>query len=311
MSELTNFITSPVTGFFGGLAKDALNYGFGISNYGLQKDTLEWQKKAQQQAWMREDNAVQRRVADLKAAGINPLMAAGQAATSSQPIQLHAPGEAPQMQMSAFEKAGQAMQLQEAQAGIDHTRAQTMLNQIQAKKYAADIDHVNAQTAAITQQTTHEAEMQPLRLEHLQSDINRIIADVNYRNASTDQARQQIVNLITEELRIRSQTDLNRAELDRIRAQVENYLSGARLNDLRTTREGYDLDWFRSRGLPTDGAQSWLGKILQDLSAPLSPNRAPPIMPPAIDPNFNGPRLDIRRLEQFDNNPLTNPRLRS
>lgn len=60
-------------------------------NLGYQKDVLNWQKSAQRNTWKREDNAVQRRVNDMKTAGINPILAAGQAAQSASPINVTAP----------------------------------------------------------------------------------------------------------------------------------------------------------------------------------------------------------------------------
>lgn len=72
-------------------APQVLDVGQQLANTGLQFGQLAYQKEVQQKTWDREDNAVQRRVADMEKAGINPVLAAGGAAQASSPIAVSTP----------------------------------------------------------------------------------------------------------------------------------------------------------------------------------------------------------------------------
>ena len=60
-------------------------------NFDLQKDNLAYQKDLQNKIFEREDNAVQRRVADLVSAGLSPTLAAGSSAGAGSVVSTSAP----------------------------------------------------------------------------------------------------------------------------------------------------------------------------------------------------------------------------
>ena len=72
-----------------------IEFGYNVfsneRNYKFQRSQYDYQRNLQNQIFAREDNAVQRRMKDLKAAGVNPLLAAGGAAGTGQAVTVSVP----------------------------------------------------------------------------------------------------------------------------------------------------------------------------------------------------------------------------
>jgi hypothetical protein len=111
-------------------------------NIQFQREALAQNLALQERAWSREDSAVQRRAADLKAAGMNPLMAAGAQAQSSAPIKV-----------DAVRKDNERLDRKSLMAEAAMANAQALQNIYQTK---ASTEASVAQANLLRMKTVHE-----------------------------------------------------------------------------------------------------------------------------------------------------------
>lgn len=102
-------------------------------NIGFQTSTNEANEGLMRESWARDDTAVQRRAKDLIAAGFNPVLAAGSAASNSGPISLRSPEVTRNPWQEGAVTYNAMKQGQAIDAQISHTRAQTAVSEEQAK----------------------------------------------------------------------------------------------------------------------------------------------------------------------------------
>lgn len=118
-----------------GAASVGLDAVGGIANTYMQWKNLKYQKALQKDIFAREDTAIQRRVADLKAAGLSPVLAAGQGASAGSIIQT----KPPELQTNMTDKIMTAMSLLKMKQDISQSTAQERLNNITAASKSWDL----------------------------------------------------------------------------------------------------------------------------------------------------------------------------
>lgn len=216
---------------FGGQATDRASkraYRLGEKNLALQAEEQAYQRQFAAEGRLREDNAVQRRAADMAAAGFNPLLAAGSPAASGVTSGSSAPrmdaGDAFRLQAEAGRQRGQAI----AKAGMfpEQILSQEMMRaQIDKTKAEADYQKALIPGAAGKQQSETDLNVTNAlvqkannifsisQLEAIKKDASRYY-EAGYRELATSEAKQKY-RLDYESARMNASQALAKAGIDK------------------------------------------------------------------------------------------------
>lgn len=199
-----------------------------------QKKTNEQNLDLQEKTWEREDNAVQRRVSDLEAAGLSKTLAAGSAASSSSPIQL------------------KSADIGSGISGASSALAGTILQAVQLKNELA--------TSA----------MERVRLA---AEANKANAEADFtRMSRTDYTRAQTDLLVLEKykeeaIRAKDYPQLRQIEeaISKTKKEIEVMDIGLDKSKVELSNLKYDSYYHKSMGYSSKGATSQVGKTAGDV----------------------------------------------
>lgn len=263
-------VGSQVIGTIGDISAANAAQDTANTNLDLQKEIFEWQKGVQNDIFYREDNAVQRKVADLKTAGLSPVLAAGAGARAGNVVPVSAPQKSQvpnQMRQAAFQRLASSF------ADISKTVAETKLIEAQKENVMTSKKIAEEQNAKRIEQyvldnkwlkdTLYERTMK-LKSESYKANMEMDIKDYEREMTKYDWMMYKQYYDATEEI-------IKKAyEEGTISDQIQAMAMNPRYMDYLTkwlmyTISEYDYNVYRELGLPYHGSYNPVSAMLSSV----------------------------------------------
>lgn len=183
-----------------------------LLNYQHMLDKYEYDKGIQQTMFDREDNAVQRRTQDLKAAGINPILAAGSPAQAGSHVATTAP-----MREATQHAPSMSMKMQ--------AQAMRLEMQMQQKARSVQISQLAAHAHLLHEQAMTEKSKQK-ELDALAGEITERTKGYEgqreHTKAGSEHYKASTLHFKNLEAEIKSRTNLNSTQINRILEDIDH-----------------------------------------------------------------------------------------
>lgn len=221
------------------------------------KQVREWQLQDKATLHGREDTEIQRRRADMEAAGMHPTLAVGGGAASS-PVAAGAggqpPGGAGEMGTSVgpggVSSSGQSTSSPKEMAIMEQAKFGAMMGQM-----ATEMDFKQAQTEQVRQDTANDAKLLGMEMEQRLADISLTHASISDIKNRWQNDRERTIAEISKWAAIVRDMEEGGVYRDRLTA-AQSDLANVQSNLLR-----FELDRYRSLGMNASELRSAVGQV--------------------------------------------------
>lgn len=213
----------------------------GILNYNAQMYTNASNERLMREGWAREDSAYQRKVADLEAAGLNPILAAGGSGSpSSSPIQKIAP------KIETPDFLGKSISL--LQAGLSAAQAKKNIAMADAEKENIILqrEQIKEETERLRIANEQSRQMNPLKLteQWMKNDLSSKLNPLLISQKMAEIEKMGVDNVLHSKQTEMVQMGINEAQIDIAIKKIEEEYTRKNLNR--------DLDLKNKRALAMD-----------------------------------------------------------